>query len=229
MKGSYVPRVIQQKDLRMLEKSGGGQRVGFGEKMALLVVDMTNAFVDDRYSTGSGGTGKAAVKAIRRLLDKARGLGIPVFYTTDRYSAPFPYKEVERGRWKDKFKPTSPGGGPEANEIVDEIKPNEEDVVLSKSKPSAFFGTQLESMLNYLRIDTLIVTGMITSGCIRATVVDAFSYNYRVIIPIECVADGIEISHQVNLFDMDMKYADVMPLSDVLGRLEEHGREKRKC
>ncbi len=88
--------------------------------------------------------------------------------------------------------------------------------MVTKSKPSAFFGTPLASMLTYLGVDTLVVTGMVTSGCVRATVVDAFSHNYRVVVPIECVADRSATSHQVNLFDMDMKYADVLPLADVL-------------
>ena len=67
-----------------------------------------------------------------------------------------------------------------------------------------------------LGVDTLVVTGMVTSGCVRATVIDAFSYNYRVVVPIECVADRSATSHQVNLFDIDMKYGDVVPLADVL-------------
>jgi nicotinamidase-related amidase len=74
-------------------------------------------------------------------------------------------------------------------------------------------------MLAYHSIDTVIVTGMVTSGCVRATVIDAFSYNYRVIVPIECCADRGEISHQVNLFDMGMKYADVVPLEEVMKHL----------
>jgi maleamate amidohydrolase len=110
--------------------------------------------------------------------------------------------------------------GPEAHEIADTIKPEPKDIVVTKSKPSAFFGTPLASMLVYLGVDTLVVTGMVTSGCVRATVIDAFSHNYRVIVPLECVADRSPTSHQVNLFDIDMKYADVLPLADVLAHLD---------
>lgn len=208
-----MPEIIPESDRMMLKKYGGGFRVGFGKKMAVVVVDMTSAFVEDQYSSGCSRTGKPAVVAIKQLLNKARELGIPIFYTKGFSS----YQNAERGRWRDKVK--SPPRPPEANEIAREIAPKEGDIIVAKAKPSAFFGTQLESMLTYLNVDTLIVTGMVTSGCVRATVVDAFSYNYRVIVPIECVADRSRISHQVTLFDIDGKYADVLPLSRVLEHL----------
>jgi len=91
--------------------------------------------------------------------------------------------------------------------------------VITKTKPSAFFGTPLASILTYLGIDTIVLGGMVTSGCVRATVIDAFSHNYRVIVPLECVADRSPTSHEVNLFDIDMKYADVLPLAEVLAHL----------
>ena len=108
---------------------------------------------------------------------------------------------------------------PEAHEIAPILKPQPGEVEIVKGKPSGFFGTSLASMLAYHSVDTVMVTGMVTSGCVRATVVDAFSYNYRVIVPIECSADRGDISHQINLFDMDMKYADVIPLDEVLDHL----------
>jgi nicotinamidase-related amidase len=113
---------------------------------------------------------------------------------------------------------------PEAHEIPEIIEPEPGDVIITKSKPSAFFGTALAAVLNYHGVDTTIVTGMVTSGCVRATAVDAFSYNYRVIVPIECVADRSETSHQINLFDLDTKYADVTPLDEVLAHLRASGR-----
>ena len=96
--------------------------------------------------------------------------------------------------------------------------------MIVKGKPSAFFGTQLHSMLTYHNVDTLIITGMVTSGCVRATVDDAFSYDYRVIIPEECVADRAEVPHRVNLFDMEMISADVIELEEVLRHLREVDR-----
>ena len=87
-------------------------------------------------------------------------------------------------------------------------------------RPSAFFGTLLPSLLTYHGVDTVIVTGMTTSGCVRATAVDAFSYNYRVIVPVECVADRSPTAHLANLFDIDMKYGDVVPAAEVREYIE---------
>ena len=93
-------------------------------------------------------------------------------------------------------------------------------MVIVKPKPSVFFGSQLESILNYYRVDTLIVTGVATSGCVRASVDHAFALNYRVILPLECVADRARIPHEANLFDMDTATADVMRLEDVIVEIE---------
>ena len=98
-------------------------------------------------------------------------------------------------------------------------------MVIRKDKPSVFFGTPLMSYLHELQVDTLLVTGTTTSGCVRATVVDAFSYNFKVVVVEECVFDRGQASHQVNLFDMQAKYADVVSLEDALRYLDKlpHG------
>jgi maleamate amidohydrolase len=98
---------------------------------------------------------------------------------------------------------------PEAIEIDPRIAPGNDDIVFNKRAPSAFFETGFVSMLVPMRVDTLIVTGCATSGCIRATVIDALSYGYRVAIPSDCIADRAEGPHEANLFDMDSKYGDV--------------------
>lgn len=107
----------------------------------------------------------------------------------------------------------------EADSVIPELRPLDDDIIVTKAKASVFFGTQLASMLVSLGIDTIIVTGVTTSGCVRATVVDGFSNNFRVIVPAECVGDRASLPHKVSLFDMDMKYADVMDLDDVLTRI----------
>ncbi|MCL6592556.1 MAG: isochorismatase family protein [Alicyclobacillus sp.] len=196
----------------MFAKAGMGGRRGPGQRPALLVVDMTYAFVDSRFRLGCSETGYPAVASNVRLLEKARERQIPVFFTKG-YSGE---SGAAMGRWK--------GGEPksaEENEIVRELTPHPGEVVLPKRRPSAFFGTDLVNLLIYEQIDTLIVTGMTTSGCVRATVVDAFSYNYRVLVPHECVADRSQISHKVSLLDMHMKYADVQALDSVLAWLDE--------
>jgi maleamate amidohydrolase len=220
---AYIPAIIPPEERARFVKGNMGVRAGFGERPAVLVVDMTRAFVEDRFPLGSSKAGEPCLHAIRRLLDAARPLGVPVIYT--RYG-PFA-TDAEWGRWTDKgtgAEPNSPMRSPEAHEIPELIESAPGEVVLTKAKPSAFFGTQLASLLTWHGVDTTIVTGMVTSGCVRATVVDAFSHNYRVVIPLECVADRSETSHQVNLFDMDMKYADVVPLAEVLEHLRRRGR-----
>jgi maleamate amidohydrolase len=188
------------------------QLVGFGDRPALVVVDMCRAFVEDAYPTGDGVRGRPTAAAIARLLREARRAALPIFFTT--YSA----REFAFGwaRWKGKVLSHPLMRTEAAFEIVPELAPLPGERVIVKTMPSAFFGTALASLLTYHGTDTVIVTGMVTSGCVRATVVDAFSSNFRVVVPEECVADRGEVSHKVNLFDIHMKYGDVRPLDDVL-------------
>lgn len=196
--------LIPESDLKMFEKGGYGKRGVFGKQPAVIVVDMTLAFVDDRFPQGSP-TGPVAAKNIKRLLDAAREKKFPIIYSVGT-----PWKKpAERGRWLSTPSP------PEAMPIWPDIAPAPEDLIITKRRPSVFFGTDLASCLTFYNVDTLIITGMTTSGCVRATVIDAFSYNYYVIIPEECVADRGDISHRISLFDMHMKYADVLPLAQV--------------
>lgn len=188
------------------------QSIGTGERPAVLVVDMTYAFVDSMFSSGFSKTGWPCVRAIRQLLDLARPKRIPVVYSRgDRWKTPGEY-----GRWKSAgYRPMTPEAKTvEPHRIVPDLEPLEDEPVVVKSKPSAFFGTHLSSILNYHAVDTVIVTGMVTSGCVRATVVDAFSLNYHVMVPQECVGDRGQVTHKINLFDMHMKYADVVALAE---------------
>lgn len=214
---------IPESDQQALEKMWGGampEPWGLGTRPAVLVVDMTRAFVEDRFPTGWSATGKPCARAIAALLEVARGKELPVVYTVTR---PLP-NEPEVGAWLRGRKGPSmfPFDGPEeAHEIVDVLKPHPGDLVIDKPKPSAFFATQLQSMLTYLNADGVIVTGMTTSGCVRATVNDAFALNYRVTIPVECVADRSQLSHRVELFDMGSKYADLIRLDELIEALHE--------
>ena len=210
--------VIPEAERQIYAKGHMGQdRVGMGEKPAIIVVDMTYGFVDSAFPLGHSETGYPAVAAIRRLLDHARPLRVPVFYSLAKAGK----AACERGRWKGGGAAAHPGmRDPKANTIAQEIAPQPGDVVIAKTWPSVFFGTDLPSYLIYHRVDTLIVTGMVTSGCVRGTAIDAFSYNLRVIVPQECVADRGQTSHKVALFEINMKYGDVLPLEDVLGELE---------
>jgi len=111
--------------------------------------------------------------------------------------------------------------GDRGNAIADPIAPIKDETVIEKPAPSSFFDTHLSHLFHDLGIDTVIVTGMTTSGCVRATVVDGKSSNFSMIVPIECVADRSISSHEMSLFDMDMKYADVEPLEDVIEKLSK--------
>jgi maleamate amidohydrolase len=200
--------VLNEQDRKMFAKAKmGGTRV-LGTRPALLIVDMTYGFVDSRFRLGCSESGYPAVNATAQLLEKAREKKFPIFYSrgfTERHQS-------GNGLWK--------GGGEEKEEIenmiVNEIKPLDHEVVLQKRRPSAFFGTNLVDMLIFHGVDSLIITGISTSGCVRASVVDAFSYNFRVAVPEECVGDRSQISHKISLMDMHMKYADVLKLDELL-------------
>ena len=121
----------------------------------------------------------------------------------------------------DSLKPSSQDRQRRSSDIVDEVKPLSGEVVLRKTAPSAFWGTPLAAHLNLHGIDTLIIAGEATSGCVRATVVDAASYRYRVQVIEECCFDRHETTHALNLFDMHQKYADVIPLAEALEQLRK--------
>lgn len=195
---------------QLYETVGIHGRVGFGERPAILLVDFQYILTRGGLS---GGNILEAVRNSRRFIDVARERRIPLIYTYVAYRDDF----KDSGIWGRK----APGlakcvHGSKAVEIDEMLTPGGEDLVICKKMASAFFGTALLMHLVKLRVDTLIVTGNSTSGCVRASVVDACSYGYRVIVPEECVGDRHEAPHQANLFDMGAKYADVLPLEEVL-------------
>ena len=219
----YIPKIDPTKDLKTFGMSPTKRNLVFGANIAILVIDMSPIFVEEILFPGAEkGVGWRAVKAIKQLLAEARPLSVPVIYTTG-----YVFKaDSERGAWAYRFteeqkEMISSFDNPDLHEIVDEIAPQEGEVVIRKAKPSGFFGTQLVSILNHDHIDTLIITGMATGGCVRATVIDAFSYNYKVIVPQECVADSRPASQEVNLYDIDAIFGDVRPLAEVIDELKK--------
>jgi len=216
--------VIPREEQELYERGGWGGTLGFGRRPALLVVDMYTAFVDPAYPFSSP-SAPATVRAIETVLAAARASGCPVFFSKAR-SRSIP---AERGRWKSAGVRQPIMSNPLAYEIVPELRPLEHESVIVKSAPSAFFGSDLASYLIYHNVDTVIVTGTVTSGCIRDTVLDAFNYSFRVIVPVECVCDRGITSHKVTLFDIHMKYGDVVPMADVLRYLQtvHHGEQQR--
>jgi nicotinamidase-related amidase len=217
--------VATERDRTVYEAAGYGRRVAPGSRPALLVIDVTYGFVGrerlpileaiERYPNACGEAGWQAVDAIAGLLPAARALQRPVIY-----SAGFSELGVRgAGLWASKH-PRASDAPADANEIVAEIAPGPDDLVLPKTKPSLFHGTPLLDLLLRERVDTLVVTGGTTSGCVRATVLDAFSYNLPVLVVEEAVFDRGEVSHAVNLFDIDQKYANVVSVADARQYLE---------
>ena len=207
--------VISAEERREYEKAGWGGTVGFGTRPALLVVDMYRAFVDPDYPYSSRDSVATAAN-IRVLMDAFRRHRFPVLFTTSRP----PANDADRGRWKTAANRSEQMARPDAYDIWPEIAPVAGEVVIVKTYPSAFFGTTLSSQLVYDSIDTLIVTGTVTSGCVRATCLDGFNYNFRVVVPQECVCDRGPVSHKVALFEIQMKYGDVLTLEHVLDQVE---------
>jgi maleamate amidohydrolase len=197
---------------------GIGSRVGFGTSPAVLVIDMSRAFTDPATRVGSeqGET----VKAIGRVLAAARERGdVPMFFTTMAFEP----GGLDAGMWGRKIPALLDlrTDDPAAMEVDPRIAPGKGEIVLNKKFASAFFGTPLASLLGTRGVDTVILTGCSTSGCIRATAVDAVSYGYRVVVPEECVADRVPEPHRANLFDIQSKYGDVVGVDDVLAYLRD--------
>jgi maleamate amidohydrolase len=193
---------------------GIGARTGFGERPAVLVIDMQVAFNDPAYKVGADQT--AAVEAIAALLDVARAADAPVYYSRTAYEPD--------GRDAGMFARKVPALlelqlGTPGVEIDPRIAPAQGEHVILKKHSSSFLGTNLLSLLVEDRIDTLIVTGCSTSGCVRAACLDGVSYGFRIVVPESCVSDRAEGPHYANLFDINAKYGDVVPLDEVLGHL----------
>jgi nicotinamidase-related amidase len=205
---TYVPDVVPTEDREYYRRGGHGGRIGWGDSPALLLVDLTDEFVDERSESGT-----AAVDAAQRVLESARTVDIPVVYTKPDKGLPDDY----RGTTKPKRSEAPDRTG--SNTINSTLEPRPDEYVLEKPRASAFFDTHLSHMLHQWGVDTLIVGGISTCGCVRATVVDAHSSNFNVIIPQEATADRSKISHEISLFDMDMKYADVTPTDAVVDQL----------
>jgi maleamate amidohydrolase len=218
---------ISAEDEKRYAAAGFGQPVGMGRRPALLIIDVQYRTVGDTpkpffesladYRTSCGEAGWQAVAQIKRLLAQFRERALPVLYPHVA-----PKREYDAGRLGAKV-PAIMNVAERGYEFVADVAPAPGDILVPKRHPSAFFGTPLISYLIDLGVDSLVVTGCTTSGCVRSSVVDAFAYNLRVTVPADAVYDRAEIVHQVNLFDMAQKYADVAPTAAVLGRLASAG------
>jgi nicotinamidase-related amidase len=198
------------------ESNGFAQPLGFGVSPALLVVDFVNAYVDKRSPMYAAVEDTIVPGA--QLLAAARASRIPVIFTQVVLSAG---GGANAGVFRRKISALSIyEGRTELGAIVAELAPLATEVVLEKQYASAFFGTSLSSMLAANRIDTVIIIGYSTSGCIRATAVDTVQHGYIPVVVRECVGDRDPRPHEQALFDINGKYGDVVGLEDVLAYLE---------
>jgi maleamate amidohydrolase len=221
-------RFLTERDRAVYEKTGYGTNLGFGERPAVLVIDVNYNFVGHEpapilesievWRNSCGEEGWRGVAAIRKLLEAARDRSLPIVYTTGIEPRP---DGLGKGFLRNRRAGEHPSvAGLAGNDIVSEISPEPEDIFIPKAKPSAFFGTPLLSYLVELGVDSLLVCGTTTSGCVRASVIDAFSSGLRVSVVEECTFDRGEASHAINLFDMNSKYADVVTLEETVGYIK---------
>jgi nicotinamidase-related amidase len=228
--GYAISDFLTPRDRQVFSDSGYGKTAGFGKRPVVLVIDVTYNFCGDtpepilesitRWRNSCGAEAWEAISQIRALIDCCHSCQIPVIYTT---GTDYRADGFDAGRWADKnhrFGEAAVSSGGIGNQIVEPLAPAARDIVISKAKPSAFFGTLLGAHLVSLRADSVIVCGTTTSGCVRSTVVDAFSHNYRVSVVEDCTFDRGQATHHINLFDMQHKYADVVSSSQVADYLE---------
>lgn len=224
--------MIPAQDWSRLKNAGYGAAGGLGHSLALVIVDVTYGFLGQAgqdlitaervYPGACGPTGWAAVSVMKRLVTAARQAGRPILYTR-----PAGTDLVNRLGGKPKKARPSRSLPPDAREIVADLAPCPQDFVLEKPRASAFFATPLTQFLIAEGIDSLLVVGGTTSGCVRATVVDAASNGFATAVVEDAVFDRSPLSHAVNLFDIRQKYADVITSSVALRHVRKFSTPAR--
>ena len=200
---------------QIYDAAGFGRIVERGTRPAIVVVDFTYGFTDTQYPTAANMATQMA--ATRKLTDLAREIGFPVIYTVIAYHP----GELDRLAWLKKA--TGMAALIEGSRLVDVDAATgiqSGDPIVVKKGASAFFGSTLGALLTGASVDTVVVTGATTSGCVRATVVDAIQSGFAVLVPRDCCADRAQEPHEANLYDMQQKYADVTDSADILHWLE---------
>ena len=183
---------------------------GIGSSPALVVVDMCRGFIDP--SSPLGFECEEVIKANIKLVQKFRAQKLPVIFTTTIY------RDIsEASVFRSKI-PALNILEPESDAVsfIDELAPSLDEMIIEKKFASAFFDTDLAAYLQNLNIDSVIISGVTTSGCVRATALDAMQNNFLTIVAEDCVGDRDQDAHHANLFDLKAKYADVLPLNNIL-------------
>jgi maleamate amidohydrolase len=196
--------------------AGFGGRVGWGERPAVLVIDMARAWVDPSEQLGSDLD--AVANEISRVLGVGRAIPIPVFFTTMAYDPQSEIGEVLKRKTPHCLTMTR---GSANVALIGELERRQGEALIEKPHASAFFGTNLLSILVGQSIDTVVIVGCSTSGCIRSTCESAFNYGMHAVVPRQAVGDRSPSAHETALFDIDNRFADVCEIGDVLAHLEQ--------
>ncbi len=219
------------RDKEVFAAAGYGARAGWGKRPALLIIDVNYNFCGDqrepivesikRWRNSCGEDAWDALPVLKRVIDTAHEQGIPVIYTTGIRRD----DNWDNGSWswknnRDNEAPTVKHTNQDGNDIMAQIAPAPQDIVVPKQKPSGFHGTNMLSYLTLLGCDSVIVCGTTTSGCVRATVLDSFSYNLHITLVEDGCFDRSQASHAINLCDMNAKYADVVRADEVVDFLK---------
>lgn len=203
-------------DTAIYQQQNFGNRIGFGRRSALLIVDFTVGFNDPKLF--GGGNIDPAIKRTMGLLEFFRRRKLPIVFTRVVYA--------DDGSNAGVFCMKAPNlrmltESHPAAQIVPELEPARGESIVRKTEPSAFFGTGLAPWLVQQGADTVVVAGCTTSGCVRASVVDAMSHNFRPVVARDCVGDRAQGPHEANLFDMGQKYADILDRDEIIAALEK--------
>jgi len=222
---------LTERDKKVFEVSGYGARGGFGKKPALLIIDVNYNFCGDkrepildsikRWRNSCGEDAWDALPILKQIIEVAHEREVPVIYTTGIRRL----DKWDDGGWawknsRSAEQPTVTHTNQPGNEIMPQIAPGPRDIIVYKQKPSGFHGTDLLSYLTLLGCDSVIVCGTTTSGCVRGTVIDSFSFNYRTAVIEDGCFDRSQASHAINLCDMNAKYADVVKSDEVIAFLK---------
>jgi maleamate amidohydrolase len=220
--------LLSETDRNVIENAGYGKSRGLGDSPLLTVIDCQYNYIgadepildqQDRWPAGGGAAAWQAVRVTSTLLAEARDAGVPVLYTRNVQKRTVRFDSFAG---KSTWNKTATLDDAEGSQIVSDIAPHDDDLVLDKSYASAFFGTPLVTYMVGLGVDTLVISGMSTSGCVRATAVDAVTRGFKVAVVADAVADRIASSHKVALLDLWMKYTDVIDSEMAVEYLRSH-------
>ena len=204
------------------QRGYGDRPVGFGAKIGIVVVDFQRGFVGADFPMGGAPMVDQAVRNTVPVIEAAKRAGLPVIACVNGYDSPRAAPHWKVGAVFDLLR------GSASVELDPRIAAAAPDVTLMKSAPSIFFATPAAAILNKERVDTVIVTGCITSGCVRASVIDAFSLGFRVMVPHDCVGDHDAEAHAQNLKDVERRYADIIDAATAIEAIEQWRRSNDK-